>query len=156
MARTSIFRAEAGTFTIHWAEAGDKQYSGLALVRGTSTGKDAAMLRVSDKATADEYRSLAEACRSLADYADKAAEVAEAAAKDATTYSKPQLERIREAIKSAAPANRVVLAVALGVDLSDFGYLPDGKARAEKPPTPPNGAGSAAEAKLAAVLGTGK
>jgi hypothetical protein len=152
-----VFRAAMGDVVTKWSQAGEKHYTGLALIRESKAGVTASMLRVSDKASADEYRSLASAARELADMADKCAEVAEQA--KVVKLDKGQVERIREALKNQKPADRLNLRTALAVagitvTLADFGYdEATGKPVAEKPPTPPATNGQDAVAAALAAVG---
>jgi len=136
VANASTFRAVFGdAFEINWQNAGKKSYSGIALVRSKGD-HDIAMFRLSATASAEEYRSLAEAARELAKAADDCAVAAENAPSKAFKFDKAQLERIRDGLKSMDAKARVVFAATLGVKLADFGYGDDGKS-ITKAPTPP-------------------
>lgn len=163
----SVFRAEMGQVTVNWREAGEKTYTGIALVRDSEKGICQAMLRISDKAKPAEYASLKAAALKLAEYAEQCEQAALAAEKtaklDSGKLTDGQRERIREALKGMLPAARVATAAALmlsfdGFTLADFGYDPaTGKAVAEKPPTPPkNGKAAATDAVSAVLASVGK
>lgn len=161
MARQYTYSAAAGEFTVSWPQAGDKSYKGLAILRNMGD-KTVEMLRLTDKSTADEYRSFASAARAAAELADKAAIVAEQAAVDAVTFklTPAQRTRILDSLKGMQPAARVALGSALGLDLSEFGYLPDGKLKpADKPPAAPGRSAQRVDANAkidAAIAAAGK
>ncbi len=148
MGQATTFRAVLGEITAHWGKAGEKHYTGLALLseKGNAT---TGMLRLGPKTTGDEYRSFAEACRSAAQLAEEAATTADQAAATTAEFklTPAQKQRILDTLKGLTPAARVAIAEGLDLELVDFGYLPDGRLMsAVKPPAPPNGSVARVEA----------
>jgi hypothetical protein len=159
VARIASFRVAVGEIVCNWLQAGEKRYTGLALVREDAQGRTLSMLRVSDKASAEEYRSLAQAALKLAETAEACATEAEKAAKESTKMSAGQKQRIADGLKNMTPADRMKAAGALVLTFPDFtleafGYATaTGKSIPEKSPTPPakNGTVDPVEAALASV-----